>query len=80
MTKQAVIGVGVGIGALALGGMLYRTLERERQRRATQEHAEWVATWEEEGGALLERPRSAGGPEGVADSSFARPSTRSGRG
>lgn len=74
MTKQAMIGVGVSIGALALGGMLYRTLERERQRRVAQEHAERVATWEEEGGALLESPRSAGRGEGGTDSSFPRPS------
>ena len=79
MTKQAVIGIGVGIGALALGGMLYRTLERERQRRSAQEHAEWIATWEEEGGALLESPRFAGRPEGVTDSSFTRPFHRSER-
>ena len=77
MTKQAVVGIGVGIGALALGGVLYRTLGRERLRRLAQEHAERVALWEEEGGALLEGHRSAGLPERVADSSSTRPAHRS---
>jgi hypothetical protein len=52
--NRTVIGVGMGLGALALGGIVYTAVDRQRRRRAAQEQAERIATWEEEGGSLQE--------------------------
>ena len=47
------LGVGLGLGALALCGFVYRAIDRQRRRRAEQELEKRLDTWEGEGGAPL---------------------------
>jgi len=68
--NRTMIGVGVGLGALALGGIVYSAVDRQRRRRTTAEDAERVAAWEDEGGALRQGPQLevGSGAEGAAAS------------
>lgn len=47
------LGVGLGLGALALCGFVYKAIDHQRQRRAQQELEKRLDTWEGEGGAPL---------------------------
>jgi hypothetical protein len=48
---RAIIGIGVGLGALALGGICYKAIDRQRRRRGQKELDQRLDTWEAEGGA-----------------------------
>ncbi len=62
MTRKTIgIGAGLGVLALAVGGVMYQSVARARRRRITLEEDARVAAWEAEGGALEE---SMPGPSG----------------
>ena len=50
---RAIIGIGVSLGALALGGICYKAIDRQRRRRGKKELDQRLETWEAEGGAPL---------------------------
>ena len=57
------LGVGLGLGALALFGFVYKAIDHQRQRRAQRELEQRLDTWEGEGGAPVpaSMPRAAPG-------------------
>ena len=56
MTRTKIIGVGLGLGALALGSIMYKAADQLRRRRESEELDQRLDTWEAEGGAPPPQP------------------------